>query len=387
MNSGAIRKIVSILLALVVFAATVELCARMDDHLRYDAPFWGSYHAERLRTVDSNGLQVNRPDVRYEKWYNNRHAFRGEDFEPTKKPEVRRIVCMGTSETYGLYESPDKEWPRQLAYALGNPDAYEVINASVVGLGVEHFQPYIDKYVLKFRPDDVVLLINPFFFAVSLERAIKRTATQKASADPPTVPQSSLEFTTFISTVIDYCRSLPKFKVAIKKVIPEALLRHYGRWKLDRQLAQIEALELADKSPLDQVPDNTVMQFKAALVQLTTYLKKNGINPVLCTYPVLLSSDTEDHYRLIFDGARLYFVEYSVKGLSDLASEINRTIRAVSDDQGLGFVDLDAAVPKDNDHFADLVHYTDKGAHAIAGLLAEYFSKSGPEDLTGACCR
>ena len=91
-----------------------------------------------LVEVDSHGIPHNIPSARYGKWEINSLGFRGKEVNLEKKEGQIRILCFGVSETFGFYESKDKEWPSQLGEILSNkfPGA-EVINASVVGLNLK----------------------------------------------------------------------------------------------------------------------------------------------------------------------------------------------------------------------------------------------------------
>jgi hypothetical protein len=39
----------------LAFILTIEICARIDDAIRFRAPFWETYTADRLRTIDKDG--------------------------------------------------------------------------------------------------------------------------------------------------------------------------------------------------------------------------------------------------------------------------------------------------------------------------------------------
>ncbi len=63
---------------------------------------------------DSDGIHHNIPNAKYEKWEINSLGFRGKEIDLEKKEGQIRIACFGVSETFGVYESKDKEWPSQL---------------------------------------------------------------------------------------------------------------------------------------------------------------------------------------------------------------------------------------------------------------------------------
>ncbi len=62
---------------------------------------------------DSDGIHHHIPNAKYEKWEINSLGFRGKEIDLEKKEGQIRIACFGVSETFGVYESKDKEWPSQ----------------------------------------------------------------------------------------------------------------------------------------------------------------------------------------------------------------------------------------------------------------------------------
>ena len=55
----------------------------------------------------------------------------------------------------------------------------------------------------------------------------------------------------------------------------------------------------------------------------------------------------------------------------------NARIREVAEERGVRFVDLDAAVPKDLEHFYDDCHYTAQGNQRVAAALSEALLREG----------
>jgi hypothetical protein len=75
--------------------------------------------------------------------------------------------------------------------------------------------------------------------------------------------------------------------------------------------------------------------------------------------------------RMRLDGKRLDWSVF-VEGLN----RIKDAQKKFAQENGVGYVDVEVAVPKDLDHFLDHVHYTDEGEKAVGkafakGLLAD----------------
>ena len=145
-----IYRVLSFSLFLFPFIFTLEICARVDDWFNYNAPILAKYTSECLREYDAEGIRHNIPFVRFEKWRINNMGFRGEDIDLHAEKNKIKVVCMGASETFGLYETENNEWPAQLGRLLG--DKYCVINASVVGQFLENWQKYLAKYIMNVAP-------------------------------------------------------------------------------------------------------------------------------------------------------------------------------------------------------------------------------------------
>lgn len=113
-------------------ATAFEVAARVEDLLRYGTPLLSPYRSQSdLAMRDALGMH-GRPGARFQKWILNNLGTRGPDAPPTPAAGVRRVVTVGASETFGLYESPGHEFPRQLADSLGA--GYDVLNAAMPGM-------------------------------------------------------------------------------------------------------------------------------------------------------------------------------------------------------------------------------------------------------------
>jgi hypothetical protein len=382
-SSTLIRNVFKYAVAVIFFIVSIEICARIDDALRYGAPFWKSYSAECLKSNDNKGIPCNVPNARFQKWHNNSFGFRGPEILAAKTPGTLRVVCLGASESYGLYESPGKEWPAQLLELL--PSAkYQVINVSVVGLGFRSYEPYLKKYVLPLEPDVIVCFVNPLFYATSFERTGENKASSVKSANrtekKPTIALTGM--------IISNVRCLPKIKQTFKKALQNSFpkeLQHYQIRSLQKEVATAEALRLKGRKPKDIVPDASVRSFKNDLSKFVSFLESRHVKVLLSTYPSLISRENLSAYPDIFLDNRRFFVEFSMPGMVDVLEKSNSVVRAVALERGIMFVDCRALVPKTNEYFGDNVHYTDRGARTIAeGIAARLLGKPGVTVMSAA---
>lgn len=368
----ALKQTCRVFIIVLISLVTIELCARIDDSLSYGAPFFSKYTANRLKGSDG-GISHNIPNARFEKWHNNNLGFRGPDIELIKSKEIQRIVCLGASESYGLYESLGKEWPAQLRSLLPE-SSFEVINASVAGISMPQYQSYLNKYVFPLNPDKVIFVINPFFLANIFERdkraggaTVQIPSTQKKiTHEKPKLIESGFQW-----------RSRYRIKQATKKVLIEnfpSFLLAYQLKNLGKQIKLAEKRELNGRKPIDRVSDEALENYREDLTALVNHTKSQGIKVVLTTYPALISATNIDQYPELFLDHRRFCIAFSFTGMVNILDRYNKSTLALATEQKLEVLDIAAVIPKDLDFFGDNVHYTDQGAAIIAKLLAEKLS-------------
>jgi hypothetical protein len=360
----------------LVFFVALELITRLGDSIRYDAPFRGVYTHLRLRCYDSDDIQHNIPHARFERWYNDSLGFRGDEISLEKPAGIYRIVCMGASESYGLYENQGKEWPKQLIGEIDNSAGLEIVNASVVGLSFIKYQPYFEKYVKKITPDMVILLINPCSYVIEHERLINKPANQ--AAPPPAMPAQPKFSLSSIKEFISDLRITDKLAKSFKRLIPNSLLDRYQLELSKKQVAEAEKFRLANKSPYDTMPEKYLESYRNDLQALIDCYQANHIKVVLTSYPTLICDETIDKYPEYFLGARRFGVELSLKGMIDVTNKVNQLNHQVAAADSLDFVVLNEVIPHTKEYFADNVHFTDKGAELIARQIATEIKKDLP---------
>lgn len=371
--------------AVVAFLLTIEMCARIDDALRYDAPLWKNYTADCLRSSDSEGVPYNVPYARFQKWQNNGYGFRGPEILPAKPPGTIRVICLGASESYGLHESPGKEWPAQLRSLL--PDSkYQVVNVSVVGLGLGSYEAYMKKYVLKLDPDLVICFVNPLIHASECEQnkeprmPIRETGVRTVSTGQPRMPIQKTGVSTtskmpvsVIRNSIAHSRCFPKVKQVVKQAVQDAfpdMLKWYQVRNLQKQINAAELARLGGHKPEDTVPASSVIRFGNDLSRFVSFLEARKIKVVLGTYPALISGDNISHYPVLFLDNRRFSIRLSIRGMLDTLEKYNSTIRTVAASKGAMLADCQAVIPKTEHYFGDNVHYTDSGARLVAEHVA-----------------
>jgi lysophospholipase L1-like esterase len=316
-----------------------------------------------LLEEDIDGICHNVPNVTYQKWKINSFGFRGKEIDFKKKEAGIRIVCFGGSETFGFYESQDKEWPSQLEEMLRDKfQTVEVINASVAGLRVTKRKDYAGKYVLPLKPDIMIIFHQRFLEYVKDSirgiggKGLARKKREKKVKNPEGEPIPVFTTSAF-SKMID----------VLMRCLPEGLLTHHHLWKLRRRIRQKEKRYLIHKEPMNEVPDNIVFAYERNLTAFVHYLKENHIVPVLSTFPALVTPFNKDTYEDLMLETRLVFcIELSENGILNAIRQLNHVIRRIAKEENLIFIDNDHLIPKTREYFGDNFHYTDKGAEFVA---------------------
>lgn len=365
-----------ILCFLAVFSLTFEVCARFDDLFKFDAPFWGDYTYSRLHGKDTTGLRYNVPGARFEKWQINSHGFRGDDYTETKSPGTIRIVCLGTSETFGLYESPRSEWPAQLQRLLDSQQA-EVINASVVGMGLEHYDSYFDRYISPLSPDVVIVvagfgtLINTMKSKYEVQQHTEVNKIKHVVSATPKNTAAQLR-DAFFKAIGEY-RSLPKLKRVIKRLMPEWILKIVRTNKYNKTIIQQETEWRSKHNKVqDSVPDECIFSVRGELLKLVRMLTDRKIKVILVSYPSLWADKNLERFPDVFLERRADFVGLSMNGWLKASNQMNELIRSVAAESSADFMDCESAIPKTMDYFADDIHYTDQGAALLTSKFDAY---------------
>ncbi len=366
------KRLAGFVVSAVIFCMTVELCTRIEQFLRFDAPLFGEYSSNILRFKGQNV-----PNAQFEKWRNNHLGFRGPDITTSKRIGISRVVCMGASETYGLYESPGKEWPAQLRGLL--PARYEVINSSVVGLPLNGYPTYLDRHVFPLAPDVVVVVASPLLMIAQQ----KRDTTTKTNKRKTTAAVQGISIKERLTPTF---RCLAKTKQIAKQMMAEhapALLKKYQILSNSRQVNELESSELKGKKPFDTVPDTDLQRFRHDLEHVIDMIMAHHARVIVCTYPYMISDETIAQYPEIMLDNRRFAINFSFNGMKDAFSKANEVIVSTSREKGATAVDIAAKLPKSKEYFGDNVHYTDKGSRLFAEMIASQFDPKPGRTIEG----
>jgi lysophospholipase L1-like esterase len=325
----------------VIAVLTLEICARLDDWISYGAPPLGLYDNSVLGAFDNLG-QHGKPNAQYLKWKLNSLGFRGPELDPT----ATRILCIGSSETFGQYESEGHEWPRELERVLNQKASaagkYQIVNAGFAG---ETFPTSVLRMPARLalvKPK--VVLLYP-----SLAHYLSVPALRKTGPPPPPA----------------------KFRWRMQGRIETALKNDLPMW-LQTWLRQRDIDSSQGKTPMfDSMPLEYQNEFAKDLETAIALSKDAGAEPVLITHANRFKDrvDPSEHFMLV--SWHKFYPMLREDAFLSMEAAMNDVMRRVAREQGVPLIDAARAMPSGPRYFQDFVHFTDKGSAAFSEIVAD----------------
>ncbi|HXY29802.1 MAG TPA: hypothetical protein VEI06_03755 [Gemmatimonadaceae bacterium] len=359
------------------FLIVLEITTRLVDLLRFGMPMATRIaSAENLLVRDATGMH-GRPGAVFEQWRLNALGMRGPEVASEKPAGTLRVLVVGASETFGLYETPGREFPRQLedtlraALASGRwrPGCglthVEVLNGALPGMTMPTIAQDVRLRLGVLRPDLVVVYPTPAFY---LHEDLPRAARPDSSGRSSGLPWwYALE-----------PRSGRRVRDQLKQLTPSAVLTLLRRMDI--------AKERRDH-PADWffhgVPSDRADRFESDLGSLVGSVREVGAVPVLATHAnAFFGHAVPDRDRLITWQRFIPRAQGTTLIAFDSAARA-RTI-AVARESGAVLADIaiDSALTSSVRNFGDFFHFTDPGASRAAAVLAAAIEG----ECSAACC-
>lgn len=328
------------LLAPVVVAGVWEAAARMDDYVSFEAPLLEPYSHAILYTNDALG-KCGKPYARYVKWRFNGLGYRSPELDPRRV----QIITVGASETFGLYETENREYPRRLEAEINGPgeERYQVMNVAFPGLSNKTAIRRLPVILSGVRPR--VAVIYP-----SLANYIE------LPVDPNAIPMAD--------PVSRYeLRIADKIKKLLKSALPE--------W-VQTQLRSLEIEKaIRGKQVLEHLPEGNVVVFRRELGDLVDGLVSQGVKPLLVTHATRFGAKVTPEERSMLVAWRKFYPTLAEGGFLEMENRLNAVIREEAATRGLAVADAARLMPVGPRYFADFVHLTDDGAQAMAKIIGD----------------
>lgn len=332
--------------AIAIVVCFGELTSRLDDWIFQSIPFLANPDREYdLVLNDAHGVR-GRPNGRFKKYQLNAFGFRGPEIGKEKPAAVPRVMILGASETFGLYESEGHEYPALLSEDLAKQGHnVEVINAAVAGMTLPSIEAFWKNWAKEFKPDLVVIYPSPMFY---LDNELPRPATPNPAGQ--VAPG-------FRSRFFERLKDSAKQWTLLKEVRNRFVL-----WR---------ALRGKDESFLfDDVPADRREAFSNDLTNLVKEIQNDGAKVALVTHAFKAGSELTATDDAELQGFRIFFPRAVPKTMAAFEATANVDVDKVAAATGAKLIDAAAELSGQRKLFADPVHFNDAGSRAMAEILA-----------------
>jgi hypothetical protein len=348
----------------ILFVLTLELTCRIEDWIRFSTPPFSPITSQTdLLVRDADGVH-GRPNARFQKWAMNALGTRGPAASLSKAPGTTRVVIVGASETFGLYESPGKEYPRQLEDSLNHALAshstcsssgarrYEVLNAALPGMSLPTIDEDVRNRVRRFGADVIVVYPTPSQY---LEDEPPRAARPDSSgrADEPLLARAL------------HPRIARRLREQAKTALPDFL----KTWMRRRETEQYVRAHPPGWR-FSSIPADRLAQYGADLRHLIGTIRSTGAVAVVATHANVFMQPGSIDRDLLLAWERFYPRAPGAVIVAFDSAARAETLRAASD-SSVATVDLAtrlSASPRAA--FSDFSHFSDEGAAIVASTVA-----------------
>jgi lysophospholipase L1-like esterase len=334
--------------ASLVGASALEFTVRLDDWAQFGVPLSAPAVAmSELAVRDSLGFHA-RAGVHYRQYRINRWGFRGSDVDPATR-NGSLVFAAGASETFGLYESPGRDWPQQLQDSLQQcARPVHVLNAAFAGMSLPTVRQDFVRRLQPHAPAVWIYYPTPMQYLAS---PLPTAAEPLPGAIEPLSPWRS--------------RALPRFRDAIKRGVPEPLL-DLGRTLMTARARKVDVITA--RTTVDQ---DRLDAFERDLRVLVGTVRGAGTTPILMVHANRFTDTTSLDARRMLTAWERFYPEYTGTAIVRFDAAAAERTRTVAADSGIMLVDPRARLRTlGPSAFRDFGHFNDSGAAAVAGEAA-----------------
>ena len=125
---------------------------------------------------------------------------------------------------------------------------------------------------------------------------------------------------------------------------------------------------------MNKLPDESIRNYYYDISELIKAIWDAGAMPVLTTHANRFPERREDWTatdKLLIAGWRRFYLRASEKCIISMEKMANYTIIELGKKFQVPVVDLASIVPRKNEYFADMVHFTDEGEEIVASSYTQ----------------
>jgi lysophospholipase L1-like esterase len=345
-----------ILLLLACF--TAEVTSRVEDRLRSQTALLSTLNYDYdLFQNDSQGKRIGKPGGRYKKWKLNSLGCRSGEISEARQPGKKRVLILGSSETFGVFESPDKEYPAQLHRFLNAVEPFEVLNTALPGMTLKSCTQAFESRWKAFQPDVVVIYASPLFY-LNLSPETGKSIFNKSAEQGAPSPQENPAKPPFELRLVQRCKDM------IDK--PE-----FWQQRIDAQALAEKRAALGKNEVFREVPEANLELYLTDLRSLIDAIQATGATPLLMTHAVRSASPPSSRDLIELEAFLHHTPRATPEILLAYESQVRERMLMLAEREQVPVVDLAEAINGKREAFGDMVHFSDAGATTAAKLLAE----------------
>ncbi len=342
----------------LLFMALLEIFARAEDSVRWGAPFLGHYHLEGIRAVDSRGTVRCAEQARYKHFELGEHGFR----KTLRSGGDQTFVWLGSSEAFGLYESPGEDVANQLERALYEAgQKIDVINASCFGLNLTRMQRLLEDPLADMPADYVALYPTPHFYLDDRQVDFDEPASEPAGA--------------LSARPVMVSRVVTKSRDVIKSFLPQALTDSLRRLQIRRALRGTPGDWLWDDPPAERLA-----LFEQHMRSMLETAIASGATVAVLTHANVFHRQPQLDQSML-QAWRKFYPRATDDVLIRFDRQANAIVRSLAAEYGVSLLDVAERVAGDTAYFADFSHFTDSGARLVAAELASWVKSQAAQPL------
>jgi hypothetical protein len=337
------------LLVAALAPVVTESGVRAEEWLRYGVPVTsGVTSLADLQVSDSLGHH-GRAGARYRQFHINAQGFRGSLVDTLLDDGAPIIAISGSSETFGLFETPGQDWPTLLSNELATrcTPAPHTLNAAIAGMSLLAVHTDIARRLSRFRPHMLVYYPQPTQYAYG----VLPRAPIPSSPSPALSPWRP--------------RSLPRLRNSLKDLTPTKLLDILRTRDLESQRSGGEV-------PFSKVPLERLDVFERDLRVMVGLARSYAMEPVMIVPDNRFPSSLSDRELVWLRTWERQLPKLSGPMLLEFSRLGRARVERVAHDSSVLLIDPQFPTTPDRaSFFADPVHFSDSGASRLSRAAAD----------------
>ena len=343
---GLPRPLLSVLVATLMFAG-LEAAVQWRSYERTGQSILTRIQGESSYVHDSElGFNLLRPNHTsggsLQRVASNSLGLRSPEIPEAKPSGTVRIAVLGASTVFGAYAPTNSHtFPARMQELLRErlPDrSVDVINAGVVGLGIQQQTLLFERRVSRLQPD--ITIVYPGFndFAGYCRRSARARGR-------PWVARPLVEF------------GMPPWLLSIELLLKNTVP------------VRTSSVGLRPNVKVDTL---NIEPYRQSVRTLLTTLKASGTLPLIARNARSYRPDQPlaEQQRLSAT-ARFYNPCFDLEGLHELYERHNGVISGVAGGLGVPVLSLDEVIPGGDKYFSDASHFSSEGEQVVAAWLAD----------------